>query len=360
MSVTFACDDRDLQWRWNRALHGLGTAVGWRHGERFMTDSDLPANLLADDILPGMALAAVQAALRQPDPPPEFTALPLAAIAYEVWLRTRESALLSAAYAAGLRDAIRLAPHTGLAPACTLYATQRALAILAAALGDTYAASRWRQRQEATRQTLMQRYYRPGVAGFPDGDGHLSLLPLVAGVIDPPTLQRIWQRHLATPLQRCREFDSPLAPHLPRWLEQAGKPAAASELLLTWLSAPLVESTPSRLRQSEAISRVHGVHRHAGGLAWNCRSLSNGRQHLYRRHVVNVGDMAIDQQLHTAELRLNGGLIAQVDGACRVITDNRGRVAGVVGTASTTVGITIACEGATQHLVVDPDGLALL
>ena len=360
MSITFACDDANLQWRWSRAQSGLTTTPNWLHGERFLTDGDLLANLLADDIIPGVAVAALRAALRRRQERPLAEVPPLAAIAYEVWQRTHDPALLADAYAAGIHDLRWLERKTEFTHICMLYATQRALIALAAARADTAGANYWRQRSALTCSLLMANYYRPAEAYFFDDEGQPSLLPLLVDAVDPPTFQRIWQRHFATARQRRTALDAALALPLPRWLERAGKLAAQSELLHAWLDTPLMESTLSRLRLSEAIARLHGIHRHTGGWAWNCRPLRTGGRHRYHLHAAGSGDLVIEQQPHTAELHLNGALIAQVSGTCRVITDNRGRVAGIVGSAATTVAITLACDGATQQLMVESDGLALL
>jgi len=408
MSITWHTDDRLRHFTWERAVQGLAANLHWVQGQQVLLadDSDVGIGLacgplhglLLDDLAPGSGLAAARTFLARQRADGQFPStvcaaktdfdhvhevVPLMAIAYELWQRTRDGDFLAAAYAAGVRWDAWLARQRGQQGAelsSAIYGMHLALARMAAALspgrGQDPVAHVWRQRAERIREVLVQRRWSRDVA-----NQHHGLHPLLEGLVDQPTFERIWAAQVVAD-------DIQTALRTLVWLEHYGKYVAQATLLTRWSARLCARPTfrqwaelhlghtrPSATGDSsamllftESVARLYGVHRSAGGLAWNCRSTPEGTWHAYTLHAADVGDLCVQQRHDTTTLLRSGEVLAtvRISGpssetvACRVLTDGRGRVAGLLGTAPVTTAVTITCDGATQQLSVAPDAVITL
>jgi hypothetical protein len=161
-----------------------------------------------------------------------------------------------------------------LAPdlSATLFGGRVALAEMASILGDTKAASEWRDKAEATRRAILDRLFVRPDAAFYDlkTDGSFvkmrhDAISRVVGehVVDQSTFDLIWKRQLGNPKAFWSTYplpsaalDEPLkepdkdncwggpsqaltAMRTPRWMPHYGRTAEHRHLLRQWLEAQL-------------------------------------------------------------------------------------------------------------------------
>lgn len=258
---------------------------------------------------------------------------------------------------------------------------RRALARIARAIGREDDAIAWKRRADETAANLRRWLFDEADACFHDrrADGSFVRMrgeilthPLREDAVDRATADRIWDRHLSNPRRYWTNvpfpsiavddpaFD-PLVPpnswggasqaltalRTPRWLERSGRLHEQQHLLGRWRDA--IAAAPAFMQQAdpftgrmstsagyspamllfiESIARLHGVHRHGDGLAWNCALPPDATRSEHRFAAEGIGEAILTLNATGAVLRLDGQELRRVPLGTRLVTDRAGRPAG--------------------------------
>ncbi len=139
----------------------------------------------------------------------------------------------------------------------------------------------------------------------------------------------------------------------PRWMEHYGKPADLAHMMNQWIQALVAGPgflqqlnpetgkfspdrggySPAALVMLDYTWRLHGVRAEAGELEWNCRTLPGASRSRFSLRV-GSGTAELIHGPDASDLSLAGKKLLTVQGAARIVTDEKGKVLRVVGTAS--------------------------
>ncbi|RYG25869.1 alpha-L-rhamnosidase [bacterium] len=280
-------------------------------------------------------------------------------------------------------DARKCSPVGGLpyvAPdlSATLYGGRGALAEMAHLLGLPEAEA-WKRKAEETQRALLAMLFDPESDAFFDLDkddrwvrirGDAITRVLGEHVVDQPLFERIYRRHLRNeqafwtpyPLASIAANDPAFVrpiPHnswggasqaltalrAPRWFEHYGKWADLTHLMSRWVEAlaradgfrqqidPWTGEftpgdggySPAMLVLLDFMTRMWGVRRVGETFEWGLLPLNGS---------FSCGEAEVRHEGDVSELFVEGRLTARIEGACRMVTDSRGRPLRVIGASS--------------------------
>jgi len=273
-------------------------------------------------------------------------------------------------------------PYVAPDLSATVFGGRLALAEMARALGREEEAAGWTVQARQTRQLLLKVCYDLESACFYDRnrDGELVKIRgdaltrvLSEHVVDTGLFERIYRQQIRHADRFWTPFPLPsiaaddpafvreLSPNswggasqaltalrAPRWFGHYGRRADLTHLMRQWIAALVADDgfrqqmnpwtgkftpgpatySPAMLVLIDFVRRLCGPETTPVGIAWNCTRLPDmGTARL------QVGDMAIHYETDRAVLSMGDNQVAEVCGQCRVLTDARGRLTGVVGIA---------------------------
>jgi hypothetical protein len=300
-------------------------------------------------------------------------------------------------------DARKCPEGAGLPRLCpdlsaTVYGGRVALAAMAAALGKTTEADRWKQDAERIRQLIVDRLYDAHDGGFYDRDAQnrfvwvrsaATLRVLGEHVPDADLFEEVWRRQVHNPKVFWAAYPFPsvalddpqfvrpiprnswggasqalTALRAPRWMEHYGKSAELAWLMQRWVSA--VERDGGFRQQMDPVSgeftagdpggyspaalvffdflwRLSGVRENEDLVEWNVRPPAKGRARFTAKVAGTTAELGYAG--HSAEMRLSGRTLATVSGVVRLTTTRTGALREAVGIAEKTSTVTLHVPG---------------
>jgi hypothetical protein len=285
---------------------------------------------------------------------------------------------------------------------------RQGLVQLARLLGRADEAAHWEAQAAASSAALREHLYDAEDAFFYDRDAtgafrrfrtEAAFHPLRAGVLTQAEFDRMWARHLGNPSRFWTPtafpsvaaddpaFNGAFPPNswsgaaqaltilrTPLWMERYERTPELLQILAHWrdLLASAAEfrqeanpftgelhprTTPnyagSLFVAVEAIQRLHGVHRQADGLIWNCQLPPGATSSEFTLDAPDVGRCTLLQQNGSATLLHNQRVLAEVRGSVRIHTQATGAVTKLENTGPKTVTI----DWAGRQWTIAPRGI---
>ena len=304
------------------------------------------------------------------------------------------------------KDAKRYPPISTLPRLCpdlsaTVCGGRLALAAMAAAIGRTADADKWKESAEKIRRLILARLYVPEDAAFYDLDAENHFVKIRCDILsrlcgehvpDRTLFDDLWTRQIHNPKAFWAAYplpsvalDDPLfvrpiprnswggasqaltALRAGRWFDHYGRPAEFTFLMDRWCEALQNDMTfrqqmdplngaftredmpnysPAALVMLDYTWRLAGVREEPDSLDWNVRP-GHPAAESARFHMPTDGgrtaEMIYDKA--GAELRLAGTTIARVDGAARLVTDKSGMPRELVGISRQAQNVTLRLTG---------------
>lgn len=284
----------------------------------------------------------------------------------------------------------------------TTYGARMALSEMAKALGKAGEADHWAERAEAIRRLILSKLYVSDDAAFYDLDAdnrfvrvRSDVLGRVCGeqVIDQKLFDDLWTRQIHNPKAFWAPYPLPsialddptfvrpiptnswggasqalTALRASRWMEPYGRPAEFAGMMEAWCRALVADMTfrqqidpltgaftegapdysPAALVMMDYTWRLAGIVEEPEALWWNVRPghAAAGRFSLKTDKGATAG-MRYDAK--GADLRLNGKLVARIDGTARLVTDLSGKPAALIGVSVTEQAVTLTVKGVKRH-----------
>jgi len=311
-------------------------------------------------------------------------------------------------------DNARLCPAVGslpyLAPdlSATVYGGRLALAQMARQLGNPDA-EKWTMKAEETRRALLALCFDPETLCFYDLDknnrfirirGDALTRVLSEHVVDQALFELIYTQQIKNPQAFWTPYPLPsiaaddpkfvrdiprnswggasqalTALRAPRWFDHYGKSTDLVYMMGKWIQA-LVKSdgfrqqidpwsgeftpagdgySPAMLVMLDYTQRLYGVRQEGNLLEWSCLLPETATRSSFSLQT-SGGKLELNIDQNAAHLKIAGQVVANVQGACRIVTNNQGQLIRIIGICPQPVAITINRPGRENlYLKLNPD-----